>query len=86
MFAMIHRKRFFRKSFICCFCSRHSEALAEESIGVFFMFPGSFAFAQDDTSMANKIIAGIRKISELIKSKNRVKIRILPANARKNII
>jgi hypothetical protein len=37
-------------------------------------------------TIANKIIAGIRKISEFPKFKNKVKIRILPANARKNII
>jgi hypothetical protein len=36
--------------------------------------------------MANKTITGMRNISELIKFKNRVKIRILPANARKNIV
>jgi hypothetical protein len=36
--------------------------------------------------VANIIITGIRKISELIKFKNRVKTRILPANARKNIV
>ena len=56
-------------------------------------FHGSFAFAQDDDlrwkkakMIVNKIIVGMRKISELIKFKNRVKIRILPANARKNIV
>jgi hypothetical protein len=31
------------------------------------------------------MITGMRKISEFAKFKNRVKIRILPANARKNI-
>jgi hypothetical protein len=46
----------------------------------------SFHFAQNDTIIANKIIAGMRKISEFPKFKNRVKIRILPANARKNIV
>jgi hypothetical protein len=37
-------------------------------------------------TIANKIIAGIRKTSEFAKFKNRVKNRILPANTRKNIV
>ena len=88
IFAIIHRSKFLRKCFV-----RHLEALAEESIGVFFMFPGFFTFAQDDVlcwekvkTIVNKIITGIRKNSEFPKFKNSVKIRILPVNARKSII
>ena len=66
--------------------SCHSEAFAEESCVLGLRFFTSFHFAQNDTSVANKAIAGIRKISEFAKFKNRVKIRILPANARKNIV
>ena len=64
----------------------HSEALAEESCALDLRFFASFHFAQNDTSVANKIITGMRKISEFAKFKNRVKTRILPANARKNIV
>ena len=70
IFAVIHRNKFFKKYLNRCFHSGH-----------FLKF---FHWKKAKT-LANKIIAGIRKISEFPKFKNRVKIRILPANARKNI-
>ena len=85
MFAIIHRSKFLRKSLNRFFIVCHSEALAEESCALDLRFFTSFHSAQNDTSVANKIILGIRKISEFAKFKNRVKIRILLANARKNI-
>ena len=84
-FAIIHRSIFLRKSLNRFFIVCHSEVLAEESCVLDLRFFASFHFAQNDTSVANKIIVGIRKISEFAKFKNRVKNRILPANARKNI-
>jgi hypothetical protein len=80
MFAIIHRSKYLRKCLI-----RHSEALAEESCVLPKILPLHFIQCQNDTNAANIIIAGIRKISEFPKFKNRVKIRILSANARKNI-
>jgi hypothetical protein len=63
----------------------HSEALTEESCALPKILPLHFIQCQNDTNTANKIIIGIRKISEFPKFKNRVKIRILPENTRKNI-
>jgi hypothetical protein len=84
-FALIHRNRFLKKSLNRFFIVCHSEALAEESCMLSKILPLHFIQCQNDTIMANKIIPGMRKISEFPKFKNRVKIRILVANARKNI-
>jgi hypothetical protein len=86
MFAITHRSKFLRKILVRCFCVCHSEDLSEESCVLHKILPLHFIQCQNDTNVANKIIAGIRKISEFPKLKNKVKIRILPANARKNII
>ena len=89
MFQSSHIRRYLRNLLIVC-C--HSEALAEESICI--TFSGSFAFAQDDEILfdlknekiiAHKIINGTTIISESNRFRNRVKTRILLANARKNI-